>query len=163
MVGLTCAEDVRAAYGRIAAALAAHPGRPALEGMLVAEMVTGGLELVLGAKLDPEMGPVLLFGTGGVDLELLKDVTLGASPLDEARALAMIARTRAGALMAGHRGRPKLDPGPVVQALIGLSRLMSDAAGRIAEIDINPFVLSGRGGVALDGLVVLRRSDAVAG
>ena len=85
-------------------------------------------------------------------------MTLAATPLDEARALAMIGRTRAGALMAGYRGRAKLDPQPVVQALIGLSRLMSDADGLIEEIDVNPFVLHPHGGTALDGLVVLRRS-----
>ena len=158
IVGLNSADEVRAACGRIATALADHPTRPPLEGFLVAEMISGGLELVLGARRDPEMGPVVLFGTGGIDLELVRDVTLAATPLDEARALAMIGRTRAGALMAGYRGRAKLDPQPVVQALIGLSRLMSDADGLIEEIDVNPFVLHPHGGTALDGLVVLRRS-----
>ena len=157
LLNLRTAEEVRAGFDKIAAALAALPGRPQLEGVLVAEMVSGGLELVLGAKRDPEMGPVLLFGSGGVDLELVKDVTLAAAPLDEARALAVIEATRAGRLMAGYRGRPALDRAPVVQALMGLSRLMGDAGDLIEEVDVNPFLLRERSGVALDGLVVLRR------
>ena len=71
------------------------------------------------------------------------------------RALALIEATRAGTLVAGYRGRPALDVEAAVQALIGLSRLMIDAGDRIQSIDINPFLLRRRGGLALDGLVVL--------
>jgi acetyltransferase len=123
--------------------------------VLIAEQVSDGIELVLGANLDPEVGPVLLFGTGGIALELYRDVALAPPPLDEGRALALIDATRAGQLIRGYRGRPALDLKAAVAALIGLSGLMMDAGTRIQSIDINPFLLRKRGGVALDGLVVL--------
>jgi acetyltransferase len=100
------------------------------------------------------MGPLVLFGSGGVNIELFKDVALAAAPLDEARARELISRTRAGALVNGYRGSAPLDMEALVGALIGLSNLMMDAEGRIASIDVNPFLLRQNGGLALDGLVV---------
>jgi acetyltransferase len=162
MLGLDSPAAVRAAYGQIVEAVtrvpALTPGREArraIEGVLIAEQVSDGIELVLGANLDPEVGPVLLFGTGGIALELYRDVALAPPPLDEGRALALIDATRAGQLIRGYRGRPALDLKAAVAALIGLSGLMMDAGTRIQSIDINPFLLRKRGGVALDGLVVL--------
>ena len=90
-------------------------------------------------------------------LELTKDVALAAAPLDEVRANALIDSTRVATLIKGYRGRPALDRAALVEALIGLSRLAHDAGDAIAEIDVNPFLLMEKGGVALDGLVVLER------
>lgn len=161
-LGLDSVKAVRTAYEEIAGVLALTRGkeRRGASGVLIAEQVRDGVELVLGANRDPEVGPVILFGTGGVALELYRDVALTAPPLDEARALELIAGTRAGKLVHGYRGKPALDVKALVQALIGLSRLMLDAAGRIQSIDVNPFLLRRRGGVALDGLVVLSDDGA---
>jgi acetyltransferase len=148
---------LRAAYRTIMANVAALPNKPAVDGVLIAEMVSGQLECVLGAKLDPEMGPVVLFGSGGVDLELTRDVALAACPLDEAAALQLMARTRAGTIAGGYRGRPVLDRKALAQALVALSHLMIDAQGAIAEVDVNPVLVSEKGAVALDGLIVLNR------
>jgi len=156
-VGLKDEAAVRAAYRTIMANVTALPSKPAVDGVLIAQMVSGQLECVLGAKLDPEMGPVVIFGSGGVDLELTRDVALAACPLDEAGALQLIARTRAGTIAEGYRGRPALDRKAMAQALVALSHLMVDAQGAIAEVDVNPFLVSEKGGVALDGLVVLNR------
>ncbi len=154
LVGLDSVKAVRAAYGQIVEAVIRHSGG-APQGVLIAEQVADGIELVLGANLDPEVGPVILFGTGGVELELYRDVALAPPPLDAARARALIEATRAAKLIHGYRGRPALDLEAAVAALIGLSGLMIDAGGRIQSVDINPFLLRRRGGVALDGLVVL--------
>jgi acyl-CoA synthetase (NDP forming) len=154
LVGLSSVKAVRAAYGQIVEAVIRHSGG-APQGVLIAEEVTEGIELVLGANLDPEVGPVILFGTGGVELELYRDVALAPPPLDAARARALIEATRAAKLIHGYRGRPALDLDAAVAALIGLSALMIDAGGRIQSVDINPFLLRRRGGLALDGLVVL--------
>ncbi len=154
IVGIRDAAALRAAYAEIAANVARLPAAPKLDGILVAEMVSGGLELVLGAQHDPEVGPVVLFGRGGVEIELMPDTALGAAPLDEARALALIERTRVSALINGFRGRPALNKDTLVKALIGISHLMVHAGGRIQSIETNPFLLSAAGGVALDALVV---------
>jgi acetyltransferase len=156
MLGLDTAKAVRAAYEEIISVLVRHGGGS----VLIAEQVTDGVELVLGANRDPEVGPVILFGTGGIALELYRDVALAPPPLDAARALALIEATRAGKLVHGYRGRGALDVKALIAALIGLSHLMLDAAGRIQSIDVNPFLLQRRGGVALDALVVLADDGA---
>lgn len=157
-VGLADEAAVRGAFREITKAAAKHPDKPQIDGVLIAQMLSGGLELVLGATTDPEMGPVILFGSGGVDLELTRDVALAACPLDEAGALDLIGRTRASILVGGYRGRPALDRNALAAALVAVSDLMSDAAGAIAEIDVNPFLLTPAGGFALDALVVLKNS-----
>ncbi len=154
IVGLASAKAVRAAYARIVGAAAKRAGA-SLDGVLIAEHVSGGIEFILGATRDPEVGPVIVFGSGGVELELHRDVAFAAPPLDATTAIALIERTRAGRLIGGYRGRPRLDRAAVVKALIGLSRLVIDAGPRIQSIDINPFLLRRRGGFALDGLIVL--------
>ena len=114
----------------------------------------------LGASLDAEMGPVVLFGTGGVDIELMKDVALAGAPLDAAEAKQLIGKTKAGVKMKGYRGKPALHEPSAVKALVGLSNLMADANGRIASIDVNPFLINSKLGVAVDGLIVLNNAAA---
>ena len=150
------ADAVRAAWARIQANLAAHGFVDALEGMLVAQMVTGGLELVMGLHRDPEMGPVIMGGSGGVLLELVRDVAFAAPPLTLAKAHDLIARTKAGALMRGYRGSGALDAQAYAQTLVALGRLANDLGDVLESIDVNPFLLLAEGGVALDALVVLR-------
>ena len=98
---------------------------------------------------------VLLFGAGGVELELHRDVAFAAPPLDEESAAALIARTRVAQLIDGYRGNPPFDRKALTKALLALSRLTVDAGDRLQSVDINPFLLKRRGGVALDALVVL--------
>jgi acetyltransferase len=106
------------------------------------------------------MGPVVLFGTGGVDIELMKDVALAGAPLDVAEARELINRTKAGVKLKGYRGKPALHEASAVKALVGLSNLMADAGTRIASIDINPFLINTRTGVAVDALIVLNNAAA---
>jgi acetyltransferase len=159
MLGLESAADVRAAYKRLMGPVAKR-ARAKPDGVLIAEQVSDGLELVLGVHRDPEMGPVMLFGAGGVELELNRDVALAAPPLDQRAAKALVARTRVSRLINGYRGKPKYDKAALVKALIALSQLVTDAGPRIASIDVNPFLLKRRGGVALDALVVLSDCSA---
>ena len=118
------------------------------------------LELVVGSALDAEMGPVVLFGTGGVDIELMKDVALAGAPLDAAEARQLIGRTKAGVKLKGYRGKPALHEASAVKALVGLSNLMADAGQRIASIDVNPFLINTKTGVAVDALIVLNNAAA---
>jgi acetyltransferase len=157
IVGLTNGEEVRAAFARIETAVAGAPGKPRMEGVLIAEMQRGDLECVLGAARDPEVGHVILFGSGGVDLELTRDTALAAPGLDREAALGLIDRTRAGRLTQGYRGKPALDRNTLANALAGLSHLIEDCGDLIESVDINPFLLRENGGAALDGLIVLRR------
>lgn len=159
-LNLASAAEVKKAFNDITARVKKLKGKPKLEGILIAQQVKADLELVVGASLDAEMGPVVLFGTGGVDIELMKDVALAGAPLDAAEAKELIARTKAGVKMKGYRGKPALHEPSAVKALVGLSNLMADANGRIASIDVNPFLINSKLGVAVDGLIVLNNAAA---
>ncbi|MCC8982945.1 acetate--CoA ligase family protein [Bradyrhizobium acaciae] len=160
VLNLGNAAEVKKAFDDITARVKKLKGKPKIEGVLIAQQVKADLELVVGASLDAEMGPVVLFGTGGVDIELMKDVALAGAPLDAAEAKELIAKTKAGVKMKGYRGKPALHEPSAVKALVGLSNLMADAAGRIASIDVNPFLINSKLGVAVDGLIVLNNAAA---
>ena len=160
VLNLNSAADVKTAFNAITARVKKLKNKPRLEGILIAQQVKAELELVVGASLDAEMGPVVLFGTGGVDIELMKDVALAGAPLDAADARELINRTKAGVKLKGYRGKPALHEASVVKALVGLSNLMADAGTRIASIDVNPFLINTRTGVAVDGLIVLNNAAA---
>jgi acetate---CoA ligase (ADP-forming) len=160
VLNLGSAAEVKKAFNDITARVKKLKTKPKLEGILIAQQVKADLELVVGASLDAEMGPVVLFGTGGVDIELLKDVALAGAPLDEAEARQLISRTKAGVKMKGYRGKPALHEPSAVKALVGLSNLMADAGSRIASIDVNPFLINAKTGVAVDALIVLNNDAA---
>jgi acetyltransferase len=160
VLNLNSAAEVKKAFADITARVKKLKGKPRLDGILIAQQVKADLELVVGASLDAEMGPVVLFGTGGIDIELMKDVALAGAPLDAAEARLLIGRTKAGVKMRGYRGKPKLDEASAVKALVGLSNLIADAGDRIASIDINPFLINTRTGVAVDALIVLNNAAA---
>jgi acetate---CoA ligase (ADP-forming) len=160
VLNLNSTAEVKKAFDAITARVKKLKNKPKLEGILIAQQVKADLELVVGASLDAEMGPVVLFGTGGVDIELLKDVALAGAPLDEAEAKQLIGRTKAGVKMKGYRGKPALHEPSAVKALVGLSNLMADAGSRIASIDVNPFLINAKTGVAVDALIVLNNDAA---
>lgn len=160
VLNLNSAAEVKKAFSDITARVKKLKGKPKLEGILIAQQVKAELELVVGASLDAEMGPVVLFGTGGIDIELMKDVALAGAPLDEAEARLLIGRTKAGIKMRGYRGKPALHEASAVKALVGLSNLIADAGDRIASIDVNPFLINAKTGVAVDALIVLNNAAA---
>jgi acetyltransferase len=156
---LTTAEEVRSAYARITENLARHGFSGALDGMLVCQQVRGGVELALGLARDPEVGIVAMAGSGGVLLELTKDVAFCAPPISREKAIDVLERTRAVQLMRGYRGGPALDMDAAIDALMALGRLAVDLGDVIEAVDVNPFTVLRRGGMALDALVVLRGGE----
>lgn len=160
ILNLGSAAEVKKAFNDITARVKKLKNEPKLEGILIAQQVRADLELVVGASLDAEMGPVVMFGTGGIDIELLKDVALAGAPLDATEARRLIGRTKAGVKIRGYRGKPALHEASAVKALVGLSNLIADAQGRIASIDVNPFLINARTGVAVDALIVLNNAAA---
>jgi acetate---CoA ligase (ADP-forming) len=160
VLNINSTAEVKKAFNDITARVKKLKNKPKLEGILIAQQVKAELELVVGASLDAEMGPVVLFGTGGVDIELMKDVALAGAPLDEADAKELISRTKAGVKLKGYRGKPALHEASAVKAIVGLSNLMADAGTRIASIDVNPFLINTKTGVAVDGLIVLNNAAA---
>ncbi|MDX1483267.1 MAG: acetate--CoA ligase family protein [Alphaproteobacteria bacterium] len=158
LTGIASEDAVRAGFETIHANVAKAAPEVVLDGVLVARQVEGGLELALGINNDAEVGPVVMFGQGGVALELYGDVALADPNLDEAAAAALIAKTKAGRLLDGFRGGPAYDRTAVVEAVMAVGRMARDLGQSIEAVDINPFVVlpGDGGGFALDGLVVVR-------
>jgi len=128
------------------------------EGFLVQELVTGGVEMILGYTDDPQLGPAILLGMGGVAAEIYRDTALRLAPLTRRDAEDMIAELRSAPLLAGFRGRPKADVAALAAALVAFSGMVTAIGDRLAEAEINPlFVLpEGRGVLAGDGVVVVK-------
>ncbi len=150
---LADAAAVRAAFADIMDR--ARNAKPAakLDGCLVAPMITGGAETILGVVHDASFGPVVMFGLGGIFAEVLKDVTFRVAPfgLDEARA--MIREVKGFPLLDGARGKPKLDQEALAKALVALSVYAASNAGRFQSIDVNPFIVRETGALAVDALI----------
>jgi acetyl-CoA synthetase (ADP-forming) len=125
---------------------------------LVAEMVRGELELIVGVKNDPQFGPAVMVGAGGLLVELVDDVKVALAPLSRERAQTMLRELRVWPLLAGEfRGRPRLDVAAVVDTLVKVGDLASALGGRLAELDINPLIVrrEGHGAVAVDARAVI--------
>lgn len=151
-------QEVRDAYRKIRQNTARNAPDARIDGVLVAPMIQGGVECILGIHRDPVFGPVVMFGLGGVFVEIFKDVTFKLAPFSTEQAHAMIMKTRAAQLLEGARGRPKADIRALAEALASVSRFAQANKDRIESIDINPLVVlpQGQGVVALDSVVVLR-------
>ena len=128
----------------------------ALDGVLVGPTAGAGVECVVGVSPDPLFGPVVMFGLGGVLVEVLGDVTFRVPPFDRAEAGRMIRGVRGFPLLTGVRGRPQADLRALVDVIMKVQRLAVDHADAISELDINPLVVHPVGATALDALVVTR-------
>jgi acyl-CoA synthetase (NDP forming) len=116
----------------------------------------GGVETIIGVARDPSFGPVVMFGLGGVFVEVLKDVTFRRAPFGLAEAHRMIREVRGFALLEGARGAPPCDIDVLAETLVCVSRFAAANAATIESIDINPFLVfpKGQGGAALDAAVL---------
>src|SRR5690606_7159069 len=156
------AAEAAQAYETILSNASRHAPDARIEGVLLAPMVKGGAECIMGVHVDPVFGPVVMFGLGGIFVEVLKDVSFRLAPFDKAEAQSMIEETRALAVLKGARGQRPMDIDAIAQALSALSHLAHALRHRLASIDVNPFVVlpQGQGAVALDALVVLKDTGA---
>lgn len=150
-------DEVEQAYETVVGNARAHDPDLRVEGVLVQEMVAdpGGVEVLVGVSHDPQFGPVVAFGLGGIHVELLRDVALRAAPLTEAEAREMVGAIRGARLLEGFRGRPRTDVDALVHLLVGVSRMAAELRGTIAEVDLNPVLVlpEGRGAFVLDRLM----------
>lgn len=156
-LNLAGAAEVEAAYARIlenAARLA--PGAH-IDGVQVQKMMPPGREMVVGVTNDPDFGPLVMLGFGGIYVEVLREVVFAAAPLALDDAKDMIGLLQGGAILYGVRGEAPSDVEALAQLLVAVSDLLVAHPGRIAEIDLNPVLLypAGQGAVAVDALVVL--------
>jgi acetyltransferase len=153
---------VREAYRAIEATVAEKAGRAHFLGVTVQPMVKrDGYELIVGSSLDPQFGPVLLFGSGGVLVEVYKDRALGLPPLTSTLARRMIERTKIATALGGIRGQAPVDREALEQLLVTFSQMIVEQP-TIREVDINPLVASPNRLIALDARVLLHERDVPA-
>jgi acyl-CoA synthetase (NDP forming) len=156
MVGLASEAEVRRGYAQMLDRVAGKAPRAAIDGVIVAPMAKGIAELILGSRIDPVFGPVVMVGLGGIFAEIIQDSAVQMAPVTETQAMAMLTSLKAFPVLNGARGRPRADLAAAARAVAALSRFAAAHADTIGEIDINPLLLrpEGQGAVALDALLV---------
>jgi succinyl-CoA synthetase beta subunit len=155
LLGLADAAALEQGYARVLAH--ARQAEAEVRGVLVQEMAPPGWELIVGMSQDPQFGPVIACGLGGIFVEVVRDVQLLLPPISEVQARAALQRLRAFRLLqAGGRGHPPADLDAIVDVLVRFSELCGDVQDLVQEIDINPLLALPKGVLAVDCLVVPR-------
>lgn len=154
VVGVEDEAELRAAFGRLTTEVPARAGIGAgeVDGVLVQKMVGRGKETIVGMTLDPQFGPVLMFGLGGIYVETLKDVVFSVQPVTDVDAREMVRGIRGAALLQGVRGEAPSDLAAVEETIQRISQLVGDHDA-IHEMDVNPWMAFPEGGVAVDGRI----------
>ncbi|MCW2390733.1 acyl-CoA synthetase (NDP forming) [Sphingobium sp. B1D7B] len=155
-LNLVGADAIRAAWDKMFADVKRYDASIILDGVLIEAMGARGMELIVGAKNDPQWGPVILAGFGGVTAEILQDVRLLSPDMTKAAIVAELGKLKQAALLNGYRGAPALDVDAVADLIGGIGRLLRGEP-RIQELDLNPVVVypKGQGVVALDALMLV--------
>jgi acyl-CoA synthetase (NDP forming) len=150
-------EEVVVAYREIVEKIKAQPGA-LCEGVLVQEMVQSGTEIMVGISQDPQFGPTVAFGLGGIFVEALGDIVLKIAPVSRRDALAMISGIKGTRVLQGIRGRPPVDREALVDLIMRVSRIATDHESQLRELDLNPVIVFGQGlGLkVVDALAVLK-------
>lgn len=160
-VNIQSAEQLRAEYQDLIAKLTEKGLVDGLEGVIIQEMVKGNREMVCGIATDPQYGPMMMFGLGGVFIEVMKDVTFRIAPLTDVDAAEMIKSVKAYKLLEGARGTKPAQMDQIQETLLRLSQLVHDFSF-IDELDINPLLISEKTGegIAVDGRIKVRMEEA---
>ncbi len=153
------AEEVEKYYSEILENAKAYKADAKINGVLVQEMLPKGMEVIIGVNTDPQFGPMVLFGTGGIFVEVFKDVSLYSVPFGRAEALEMINSLKSSKMFYGYRGQDELDVDALADTLVAVSNFAVDNKDTLLEMDINPLFVypKGSGVSAADGLIVLKR------
>lgn len=144
MLNLTNGEAVEDAYDLIMLKIKKRAPEAWLEGIYVEQMINRGLEVIIGMNRDPQFGPMLMFGLGGIYVEVLKDVTFHLAPITESEAIQMLKSTRSYEMLEGRRGQQGVDIQAIASGLQRISQLTTDFP-QITELDINPYIVGDAG------------------
>jgi len=161
VLNLSCDDDVRTAFGDIMRQAKKFNPKAVIEGVTVQPMIRGGYEVIIGSKTDSLFGPVVLFGMGGVGVELFKDVSIGLPPLNQTLAKRMMEETKVYRLLRGYRNKPPGNLPLLQEIMVRFSQMLVDFP-QIKEVDINPLLLNEKDAFALDARVVIDTTKAIA-
>jgi acyl-CoA synthetase (NDP forming) len=147
-------EDAQKAYNKILENVQKLKPDAHIEGILVQEMAPSSTEVIVGSIKDPQFGQTLMFGFGGIFVEVLKDVAFRVAPITEEDAREMISEVKAYPILRGYRGQPPLDLDIIVKILLNASRLVMDHK-EIKELDLNPIMVYEKGAKTVDARIIL--------
>jgi len=156
MLRLQDAAAVQDAYAQLLTRAQTARSDARIEGVLIAPMLQGGVEVILGLHRDPTFGPMLMYGSGGTAVELFQDVAFASAPVTPERARALLDAVRSTQLLRGWRGGPQYDEAALVDAICRLSDFALAHADRLESVDINPLVVRTQGAACLDAVITLR-------
>ena len=154
VLNLKGSSEVKDAYDKIVKNVKKHKPDAKIIGVLVQEMAPASTEVIVGATKDPQFGPALMFGLGGIFVEVLKDVTFRIAPITESDAKEMITEVKAYPILKGYRGQPPADINAIVNILMNTSKLVMDHP-EIKELDLNPVMVYEKGAKAVDARIIL--------
>ena len=154
VVNLKTQAEVAAAFDRILEDAKRYKADAEIVGVLVQEMAPQSTEVIVGAVKDPTFGQTLMFGLGGIFVELLKDVTFRVAPITEQEAREMVAGVKAYPLLTGYRNTPAADIQAIVEVLVNTCRLVMEHP-EIKELDLNPVMVYGKGAKTVDARIIL--------
>jgi len=154
IINLKNPEEVKDAYRKILSNVKKHKADAEIVGIFVQEMAPKSTEVIVGATKDPQFGSALMFGLGGVFVEILEDVTFRIAPITEQDAREMITEVKAYPLLKGYRGQPPADIDTIVSILLKTSKLVMDHQ-EIKELDLNPIMVYEKGAKTVDARIVL--------
>jgi acetyl-CoA synthetase (ADP-forming) len=154
MVNLKSAAEVRNAYGKILENAKKYDAAAKIVGVLVQEMAPQSTEVIVGAIKDPQFGQTLMFGLGGIFVELLNDVTFRVAPITQEDAHEMVIKVKAYPLLKGYRNTPPADINAIISVLLNTSKLVMDHP-EIKELDLNPIMVYEKGAKTVDARIIL--------
>ncbi len=154
VVDLKDEKAVRGAYKQILGNVKKHDAKAKIIGVLVQEMAPASTEVIVGSIKDPQFGPAIMFGLGGVFVEVLKDVTFRIAPVTEEEAREMIEEVKAYPLLKGYRGSPPADINAIVKIILATSKLVMEHQ-EIKELDLNPIMVYEKGAKTVDARIIL--------
>jgi len=155
-LNLKTAAEVTTAYDQIIININNNLAKPHLVGVLVQPMVPSGVEIMIGARIDSQFGPLIVAGLGGIFVELLKDTALELAPVTPHEAQAMLQKLKGRALLDGFRGSEAANVDSLTDVIVRLSEFADDQKDLISELDVNPLICAGNRVVAVDALIVKR-------
>jgi acyl-CoA synthetase (NDP forming) len=158
-IGLTNEAEVGQAYDEILASIGSAYPTAQVDGISVQAMAQPGVEVIMGVSIDPQFGPVLMFGLGGILVEVLKDVAFRIAPLTQRDAAQMIREIKGYPILEGHRGQKPVDVSALENSLLKLSRFVEERP-MIRELDLNPVIAYSDGLTVVDARIVLENADA---
>jgi len=155
-LGLKSKDDVEKAVGEMLETVKQKAPNARIVGVLMYNMAPQGLEVIVGGVRDGVFGPVVMFGLGGIFVEVLRDVSFRVSPISMSDALAMLDEIKSAKILNGYRGQPPVDKEAIADIIVKTARLMEDNPG-IESVDLNPVMAYPKGAIAVDVRIILKQ------